>query len=191
MSSPCRNELARPLLLAVAVLALAGGCDREAREYRSTQVAAPTHPRLSSLQPGAAQANAADPVGRHYENNAWHITQGGRLYRWYNCSGCHGNGGGAIGPALMDAQWRYGGSIDQIHASILEGRPNGMPSWRGKLTDQQAWQISAYVRALSGNVRKDAAPSRRDAMAATPPLTRIPRQPPRQGDTGVGSVPPP
>jgi cytochrome c oxidase cbb3-type subunit 3 len=89
----------------------------------------------------------------------------------------------------MDSQWRYGGRIDQIHASIIDGRPNGMPAWRGKLTDVQAWQLSAYIRALSGNVPKDAAPSRRDAMAATPPLTQIPKQPPHGSD--IGSAPSP
>ena len=51
-----------------------------------------------------------------------------------------------MGPPLMDDEWRYGGRIDQIAASIAEGRPNGMPSWRGKLTDDQIWKLAAYVR---------------------------------------------
>jgi cytochrome c oxidase cbb3-type subunit III len=190
MSSPCRNDIAIAALAFCVVLT--AGCERERREYHSspTTAAAP-HPRLSTLQPGDPLASPLDPVGLHYEKNAYHISQGGRLYRWFNCNGCHANGGGSIGPALMDAQWRYGGHIDEIHASILEGRPNGMPSWRGKLTDQQAWQLSAYIRALSGNVRKDAAPSRRDAMAATPPLTQIPKQPPRNEDPSAQTVPSP
>jgi len=187
----CSHFRSRHLLVVLALL-LAAGCERESREYATAPVQAPPpSPRLSTLQPGQALANAPDPVGMHYENNAYHITQGGRLFRWFNCNGCHANGGGAIGPALMDAEWRYGGSIDQIHASILEGRPNGMPAWRGKLTDQQAWQLAAYIRALSGNVRKDAAPSRREGMTATPPPTRIPEQPPVNGDAGAGTVPAP
>ena len=96
-----------------------------------------------------------------------------------------------MGPALIDDQWRYGGSIDQIHATIVEGRPNGMPAWRDKLTDVQAWQLSAYVRAMSGNVRKDAAPSRREGMAAGPPMTQMPEQPPRNGDPSAANPPPP
>lgn len=180
-------------VLALATCALlATGCDREHREYHAAAArAAIPGPRLSTLQPGAPLAEPADPLGVHYENNAYHISQGGRLYRWFNCNGCHANGGGSIGPALMDDQWRYGGSIDQIHDSILQGRPNGMPAWRGKVTDVQAWQLAAYIRALSGNVRKDAAPSRREGMAATPPLTQLPRQPPHNGDSGVGTVPAP
>lgn len=187
----CSRFRSRHVLVVVALLALVA-CKRESREFQVAPVEnPPAHPRLSTLQPGAPLADGASALGAHYENNAYHITQGGRLYHWMNCNGCHANGGGSIGPALMDGEWRYGGSIDQIHASILEGRPNGMPSWRGKLTDLQAWQIAAYVRALSGNVRKDAAPSRREGMAATPPLTRVPRQPPRGGDDSAGTVPSP
>jgi cytochrome c oxidase cbb3-type subunit 3 len=65
-----------------------------------------------------------------------------------------------------------------------------MPSWRGKITDQQAWQLAAYVRALSGNVPKAAAPSRREGMAATPPLTQTPRQTPRGADDSAQNPPP-
>jgi len=202
MSSPCRNDVllpppmrgkagmgARGACILITLLILAA-CNRERREYDAAPVQAPPpHPRLAALQPGAPQPNAADPVGKHYQGNAYHVNQGSTWFKWFNCNGCHGNGGGSIGPALMDDQWRYGGSIDQIHASILEGRPNGMPSWRGKLTDQQAWQLAAYVRAMSGNVRKDVPPSRRDSMTATPPLTRTPRQPPRNGDPSAQTVP--
>jgi cytochrome c oxidase cbb3-type subunit 3 len=190
MSSRSRSDVAF-FALALWVL-LVAGCERERREYHSSPAATTQpHPRLSTLQPGDRLTSPIDLVGVHYENNAYHINQGSRLYRWFNCNGCHANGGGSIGPALMDGEWRYGGHIDQIHATILEGRPNGMPSFRGKITDQQAWQLSAYIRALSGNVSKAAAPSRRDAMAATPPLTQMPRQPPADGDDSAQTVPAP
>ena len=58
-------------------------------------------------------------------------------------------GGGGIGPALMDNKWRYGSSLDQIYHSIADGRPNGMPTWRGKIPDSQIWQLAAYVKWLS------------------------------------------
>ena len=206
MSSPCRRIERRTgsrrgaaaratlvscaLLLAVAPLA---ACKRERREYHAAPAQAPSpHPELSTLQPGQPLAQPVSAIGRHYENNAFHVNQGGKWYRWFNCNACHGSGGGgAIGPALIDAQWRYGGSIDQIHATILEGRPNGMPAWRGKLTDQQAWQLAAYVRALSGNVRKDAVPSRDDHMRSSPPLTEMPEQPPHGADPSAQTVPSP
>jgi len=165
--------------LLLASLALVG-CERERREY-STQPLPETTPAtvaVSSLRPGGAATFAADPRGSHYQRNAYDINQGERMFRWFNCNGCHGSGGGDIGPALMDAQWRYGGSIDQIVASIVQGRPDGMPAFGGKIPPQQIWQLAAYVRALSGNVPKDAAPSRSDTISNTPPLTRMPEQPP-------------
>src|SRR6476620_11222198 len=175
----CSHSRSRHLLVVLALL-VAAGCERESREYATAPVQAPPpSPRLSPLQPGQALANALDPVGMHYENNAYHITQGGRLFRWFNCNGCHANGGGGIGPALMDAEWRYGGSIDQIHASIAQGRPNGMPSFGGKIPDDQIWQIAAYVRTLSGNAPKYVAGGGRQGMAVAPPLSRAPKLKPR------------
>ena len=73
----------------------------------------------------------------------------------------------------------YGDEKDAIRNSILDGRPKGMPSFRSRLTDEQAWQLAAYIRSIGGKVRKDALPGRRDGMAATPPPSRTPPQPPR------------
>lgn len=73
-----------------------------------------------------------------------------------------------MGPALMDDKWIYGSSIENIAATIREGRPNGMPSFRGKIPDQQVFQIAAYVRSLSGNEPQSATPARSDRMNAVP-----------------------
>jgi cytochrome c oxidase cbb3-type subunit 3 len=100
-----------------------------------------------------------------------------------NCVGCHSHGGGGMGVPLTDGKWRYGGRTDQIAASIYEGRPNGMPAWRTKLTDQQIWQLAAYVRSLSGQVRKDAVGARTDTMSNTPPQTETVRKPPKPADS--------
>ena len=66
-----------------------------------------------------------------------------------NCSGCHSNGGGGMGPSLMDNQWIYGGRLEQIHQTIADGRPNGMPSWGARLSDEVIWRLAAYVRSMS------------------------------------------
>jgi len=178
---------------AVALLLLCG-CDRERREYESrASDGAPARPvTLSHLSPGPRPAPALDPgVALQYEGNAYHIGEGQRLFKWFNCNGCHGSGGGSIGPALMDGQWRYGGSLAQIRATIEQGRPNGMPSFAGKIPPQQLWQLAAYVRSLSGNVPKDAAPSRREGMSGPPPLTRFPSQGEAGGDKAAVQVPQP
>jgi cytochrome c oxidase cbb3-type subunit 3 len=193
MSSRFRIEPLAAGLIAASLL-LVVGCERERREYNAAPTRAPLpSPRLSPLKPGEpdARPDPIDPVGVHYTNNAYAVSQGSRLYRWFNCNGCHSNGGGGMGPALMDDEWRYGGRIDQIHATILEGRPNGMPSWRGKMTDQQAWQLAAYVLSMSGNVRKDAAPSRSDTLLGPPPPTQTSKQPPKGGNEPAAGIPGP
>jgi len=90
-----------------------------------------------------------DPRAAQYYNNADAVNTGKRLFQQYNCSGCHSNGGGGMGPDLMDDEWIYGGRLAQIHQTLVEGRPNGMPAWGGKIPDQQLWQLSAYVRSMS------------------------------------------
>jgi cytochrome c oxidase cbb3-type subunit 3 len=120
-----------------------------------------------TLQPGTP----APPATLHnpYENNAFAVSEGQRLYEWFNCSGCHAHGGGNIGPALMDDAWIYGSEPENIFDTIVEGRPNGMPAFRRKIPDQQVWQLVAYVRSMSGQLRKDVSPGRTDDMNVKKP----------------------
>lgn len=83
--------------------------------------------------------------GKKYQGNAEAIKAGAEHYHKFNCVGCHFDGGGGIGPALIDDIWVYGSSIDHIAASIRQGRPNGMPSFRSILSEEQIWQLAAYV----------------------------------------------
>ena len=62
-----------------------------------------------------------------------------------------------------------------------------MPSFRGKIPDDQIWEIAAYVRSLSGNADKLAAPSRSEGMASIPPINNINRTPPRGSDPAAVS----
>ncbi|MFN2532578.1 MAG: cytochrome c, partial [Pyrinomonadaceae bacterium] len=48
--------------------------------------------------------------------------------------------------------------------TIREGRPNGMPSFRGKIPDEQIWQLVAYVRSMGRFTPKAAASGRSDDM---------------------------
>ena len=181
MYSHCRNSL-----FFLALVALLAGCNREERNSRGKPLpeSAPGMVTPDTILPGNARPSAPDPRAAQYENNAPSISQGQTLFAQMNCSGCHSHGGGGMGPALMDAKWRYGGRMDQIVASIAEGRPNGMPAWRGKLTEQQMWQIAAYVRTLSGQERKDAVSARADEMSNTPPQTQIEREPIESAESG-------
>jgi len=151
----------------VLVVALVASCEREARRYQELPAAAnrETGVRVSQLQPGAPEQAA--PVKSPYQDNAWGMSEGKRLYSAYNCSVCHAlNGGGAIGPPLMDDKWIYGSGPEQIYASISQGRPDGMPAFGGHIPAQQIWELVAYVQSMSGQVPSPAAPSRNDALTA-------------------------
>jgi cytochrome c oxidase cbb3-type subunit 3 len=113
-----------------------------------------------------------------YENNAWAINEGQRLYTWFNCKGCHFAGGGGMGPALMDETWIYGSEPREIFQSIAAGRPNGMPAFGTRIPDQQIWELVAYVRSLSALTRKDVRPGRSDSMQVRPaPQSTTPARP--------------
>jgi cytochrome c oxidase cbb3-type subunit III len=160
--SRCRRR--RELLAAALLAAALSACQREDRRFRTWPPAASALPavRQSPLQPGPTTRDLA--VRNEYEGNAWAVSEGKRLYNQFNCSGCHFQGGGGIGPPLMDSQWIYGSQPENIFATIVEGRPNGMPSFRGKLGNDQVWKLVAYVRSMSGLLAKDVASGRNDDM---------------------------
>jgi cytochrome c oxidase cbb3-type subunit 3 len=69
-----------------------------------------------------------------------------------------------MGPPLMDDNWLYGSAPENIFETIVQGRPNGMPAFGNKIVSDQVWQIVAYVRSMSGLLRKDVASGRSDDM---------------------------
>jgi cytochrome c oxidase cbb3-type subunit 3 len=169
--------------------ALLGACQRETREARDQPVPF-SQAQLATTSTVIAGGGSPDPPDSridHYEKNAWHVSEGQRLYEEFNCVECHAHGGGGIGVPLIDEEWIYGSSSPQIVATLIQGRPNGMPSFRRLLTEQQMWQLAAYVRSMAGQVPKDVPPSRADDMATTKPMTLQPRQPLKDADQGAGS----
>jgi cytochrome c oxidase cbb3-type subunit III len=148
------------MLLALALVPLAA-CGRETRDYRSDAMASPR-------------------IAEAFGSNAYHIAQGARLYGWMNCAGCHSHGGGGMGPPLMDDEWRYGGTMPELVRTILGGRPNGMPSFKTRITEDQAWQLAAYVRTMSARTRQDALSGRADEPANVEPPTLNERKPIRR-----------
>jgi cytochrome c oxidase cbb3-type subunit III len=170
MSSRCPD-----LLLALLAVVAAAGCEREQRRFSEPggSTVTVTTP-LSDIRAGGGAV--ATPVQSPYDENAFAIGEGQRLFQWFNCSGCHATGdNGAIGPALTDEQWIYGKAPDQIFSTIVQGRPNGMPAFGSRIPNQQVWQLVSYVRSLSGELPKTASPSRQDAMYfGKPPAERQP-----------------
>lgn len=93
---------------------------------------------------------------------------GGRSAFQTNCMQCHGAGGaGSPGfPNLVDDDWIWGGSLDQIYTTIRHGIRNAddksrqslMPRYGvdGLLTGAQVAAVTDYVLSLSGKAKPDA-----------------------------------
>jgi cytochrome c oxidase cbb3-type subunit 3 len=147
------------------VLLTLAACERERR---------PTHapPPASAIGSPSRAAGAVAQVHNRYEDNAFAVSQGKTWYRAYNCAGCHGQGGGNIGPPLMDAKWRYGADPASIYQTIAHGRPNGMPAYGDRVPEDQIWQLVAYVRSMSGRLPSTVAPSRGDNLQDAKPEAR-------------------
>ena len=130
--------------LAAALVAQGGGTQRPAPADSAAFVAHPEH-----IQPGLVPPRGAT-LRNPYAGDARAIDEGGRLYVAYNCIDCHGAGGsGAMGPSLADGRWHFGGTPSAVYESIHQGRPDGMPSWGGRISEEQIWALVAYVRSLS------------------------------------------
>ena len=168
MSSPCRDperRAAAPRLLPFAVVTVLAVAANNASAQQDTAPDAqhgPNEISVTGLFPNGGAPPPQDPSERRFEGNKLAIAAGKELFGQMNCTGCHFNGGGGMGPALMSGHWRYGGRIDQIYASIAQGRPNGMPSWQDSLQPQQMWELAAYVKSLStsASVSQTAAPGK-------------------------------
>jgi len=181
MSSRSPTESSIPTLL---VLLAVSGCTSHAQS--PPPAAQPTQQGVidTALTPGVGHSlTTVDPRAAPYYENAEAVTTGKRLFGQYNCSGCHSNGGGGMGPSLMDDEWIYGGRLEQIHQTLVEGRPNGMPAWGGKIPDPQLWQISAYVRSMSLPATLAAQNGATPSQSPAP----VPRE--ADGDNGWSALP--
>jgi cytochrome c oxidase cbb3-type subunit 3 len=170
----------RPVACAAVAAAIAcGGCERESRRYQELPAASTRAQgvRQTPLQPGEPERGGA--ALSPYQENAYGQAEGKRLFAAFNCNGCHANGGGGIGPALMDDKWVYGAAPEQIYSTIVEGRANGMPAFGGRIPTQQVWQLVAYIQSMSGLVPQDTAPGRNDGMSVTKPELRKEEEQPK------------
>jgi cytochrome c oxidase cbb3-type subunit III len=92
--------------------------------------------------PEQLAALAADPKA---------IADGKQVYST-NCASCHrADAGGMIGPNLTDSLWIHGGTLPEIHKTIVEGvLAKGMPNWGKLLKPAQVSAVTVYVASLKG-----------------------------------------
>lgn len=179
------------LILSLTCTFAGSSCNREKRSFRPSAPGMERMVRLTDYQPGENLDDSHDDekkradvsVVDQYDETAYAISEGKQLYSQFNCVGCHAHGGGGMGVPLMDDEWIYGHEPNQVFASIVQGRPNGMPSFGGKISTGHLWELVAYVRSLGGLVAQDTAPGRDDDMKTSPPENST------QGQSAVESGP--
>jgi cytochrome c oxidase cbb3-type subunit 3 len=129
-----KSAFARSATAAGLCAALLAACSAEKRGAGPQVVTTP--PR-----------SLADARAQTYASNVFEQSEGGRLFRWQGCGGCHSED--SPGAArLTDDQWRYGGGVPALYVSIAEGRPGGMPAYGTRIASGQIWRIAAYVHGL-------------------------------------------
>ena len=167
-----------------AAAMLLWSCAREDRVLRQPPPADQTlnTVQVSGINPGA-NSLPIPPPSNMYQESAYAVSEGQKMFDQYNCSGCHAHGGGGIGPPLMDQAWIYGSEPGNVFATITQGRPNGMPSFRNRIPEYQVWELVAYVRSLAGLLPKGVSPQRPDHMNYKPSESSMPEQTPT-GITG-------
>jgi len=156
--------------LTVCLIALSA-CQREKRDTRPAPIRTAVFgsaARESPLEPGGQLPNYQP--SNPYDKSAYAISEGQRLFDWYNCSGCHAHGGGGMGPPLIKQQWIYGGDPANLFDTIVKGRPNGMPTWGGRIPDYQIWQLVAFIRSMNNEEPQSATPVRSDNIQTQPTI---------------------
>jgi len=99
----------------------------------------------------AAEEPAKPKKLNPYTGNAAAIQHGRTLYLQTGCSACHGaGGGGGMGPALLDDEWKFG-SDDLTLFKLIKGEipQQTMPAAFGSvLKDDEIWELIAFIRSL-------------------------------------------
>lgn len=99
----------------------------ESFDARRAEIAATS---LSELQGNTALMETADRIFRR------------------ECSACHGadgRGQAALFPNLLDVDWQWGGSPEQIEQTLRGGRNANMPAWEASIGEEKTRDVANYL----------------------------------------------
>lgn len=163
-------------LFGMFVIGAALGWARHPRQYRADPPVTSSLDqfRLMSDMIGGTPPDVYFALGKPYESTAYDLNQGKRLYSWFGCPTCHGDGRGGTGPSFLDGWWFYGSEMVSVVASIRDGRPHGMPAFAKQMTSDEIWQLAGYVRTIGSYSALYTAPSRNDDKHTRPAENRAP-----------------
>jgi mono/diheme cytochrome c family protein len=129
------------ILVGVLLLAACGGTGNSETSTNADATLAPVPAEFAGLM---------NPLG----DDA--ATTGAEVFRT-NCEMCHGPQGHGDGPAGQSLEPRPGNLAvvqtkagdDYLFWRVHDGKPGtSMVAWKGILTDEQIWQVIAFVRTL-------------------------------------------
>lgn len=125
-----------------------------------------THTAPSSLEELAAVMKKAEAEKEEYlkkaannvnENTVTYLSdasalEAGKKIFITACAACHAaDGGGTVGPNLVDEYWLHGGAMSDIFKSIKYGWPEkGMKSWKDDYSPVQMAQLASYIKSIKG-----------------------------------------
>ena len=119
--------------------------DQEKPKAAEEQIQPPKAPQAATAQ------NQQGPKKLNpFTGNTEAIAQGRTIYMQSGCNGCHGMGGGGMGPSIMDDNWKFGGDDETLFKLIKGELPQQtMPAVFGKiLTEEQVWKIIVWIRSI-------------------------------------------
>ncbi|TCO41195.1 c-type cytochrome [Dokdonella fugitiva] len=149
-----RRRTARCALLALACATLLAACGTPPGP----------EPVSDAARAGGSNEHGLARLRNPLEGDAAAIAAGGALFAGRACAGCHGAaGGGGMCPPLVNDAWVYGDDDTTLYHLIREGsmamRAHGyvrgdaekvagdMPPFGGALSEQETWQLIAWIRA--------------------------------------------
>lgn len=140
-------------------------------EYQNEVAAAEIQiAKFKATQPAE---EAVDMAALVYTEDSNIIAAGKKVYDG-QCASCHlADGGGMIGPNLVDEFWLHGGGIQDIYHTIEVGVPEkGMISWKGVLSPEQIKDVAFYIMSIGGTTPANPkAPQGEKYVPAAPPET--------------------
>src|SRR3954471_22718441 len=129
---------------------------------------------MTALALAAQQAQVADTVINPLANDPAAAPEGQRIFAG-TCQACHGVGAQGDrergGPNLTARGFKHGDGDGEIFRTIRSGVPGTQMPPYAALTDQQTWQLVAYIRSLqqaaaaTGRPASGSAPARGDTAS--------------------------
>jgi mono/diheme cytochrome c family protein len=118
-----------------------------------------TAPTPTHAQAGSSESPHPPPPGQSAPAASGSPTAR-ELFR-HHCHKCHGSDGTGSPardtlpkiPDFTKTSWQAQRSDAQLLASVLDGKGPAMPSWRGKIGEEQTRGLVAHVRAFAPNPR--------------------------------------